>query len=362
MIMDEPMLKSRSDGGDEGAYSITILDAQEQSLFAGLDAESARRFFAYLFAQPSKPGQRPQLRSLAIGLYDPWCDRRSYPLGILWQSAPYSFCSHMCRYCYGRSYLRGKFKDGGRVKDGFRRKFDACLRRMNDLGLPPRHLSMANSTDILQAHLEREHRHVLFMLERLAGCRDMFSSFGILTKNPGVLLDDERYAALLRELGVEVQVSIAFFRDDAARHVEPGAPAVSDRMRAIEKLVTKGVRVAIRVDPLFPRNVPACPVLQGRDEDLIPLVRWAKQAGAAYIIGKPLKLPVMGAVDRELHRQLAPAFADKRGSYWRMPAEEQERLLRDMRDICAAEGLPFEHCFLNILKRNSQRHAAVAMG
>ena len=38
-----------------------------------------------------------------------------------------------------------------------------------------------------------------------------------------------------------------------------------------------------------------------------------------------------------------------------MPAEEQERLIQDMRDICAAEGLPFEHCFLNILKRSVQQ-------
>jgi len=318
-----------------------MLDAQEQALFAGLDAETARRFFAYLFTRPTGSDRKPQLRSLTIGLYDPWCDRRQYPLGILWQAAPYSFCSHMCRYCYGRSYLRGKFNGGGRVKEGFRRKFETCLRRMKDLGLPPRHLSMANSTDILQGHLEREHRHVLFMLERLVAHKVLFSSFGILTKNPAVLLDDEQYAACLLELAVEVQVSIAFFRDDAARDVEPGAPAVSERMRTVENLAAKGVRVAIRVDPLFPRNVPACPVLQDRDEDLIPLVRWAKQAGAAYIIGKPLKLPVMGAVDRELHQQLAPAFAVKRGSYWRMPVAEQERLIQDMRNICAAEGMPF---------------------
>jgi len=35
-----------------------------------------------------------------------------------------------------------------------------------------------------------------------------------------------------------------------------------------------------------------------------------------------------------------------------MPAAEQECVIQDMRDLCAAEGLPFEHCFLNILKRN----------
>ena len=291
---------------------------------------------------------------MTIGLYDPWCNREHYPLGILWQAAPYSYCSHMCRYCYGRSYLRGNFGGGGREKEGFRTKFETCLCRMRDLDLPPRHLSMANSTDMLQAHLERNHRHVLFMLERLLVFRNLFSSFGILTKNPGLLLDDERYASYVRELGAEVQVSIAFYRDAAARELEPAAPAVSDRMRAVEKLTARDIRVALRVDPLFPRHVPGCPALQGVEEDLLPLVRWAKGVGVAYVIGKPLKLPIRGSADRELHRQLAAAFQVRRGSYWRLPEAEKDRLVQEMEALCAAVGVPFEHCLHNILKRNEQ--------
>ena len=117
---------------------------------------------------------------------------------------------------------------------------------MRDLALPPRHLSMANSTDILQSHLEREHRHSLFMLERLASCRDLFSSFGVLTQNPGVLLDIPRYAEVLRHLDAELQVSLAFFRDEAAAAVEPCAPPPTARRRAVEALCALGVRVAIR--------------------------------------------------------------------------------------------------------------------
>ena len=334
---------------------IELLSPKDQALFAGLAAEDARVFFEYLFTQPKAPGGIPNLRSSTIGLYDPWCDRREYPLGILWQSAPYSFCSHMCRYCYGRSYLRGNFEGGGREKADFRRKFDRCLKQMRDLALPPRHLSMANSTDILQAHLERHHRHVLYMLQQLRSHQDLFSSFGILTKNPGVFWDNELYVSALCELRVEVQVSIAFFRDVPAQRMEPGAPPVTDRRRAVEQLTAKGVRVALRVDPLFPRRIPDCPALQGIDEDLVPLVRWARQVGVDHVISKPLKLPAKGVIDHGLQAELAAAFPVKRGSYRRMAQEEQNRLVREMREICASEGIPFEHCFHNILKRNGAR-------
>jgi len=332
--------------------AIELLSPKDRALFADQEAKDARGFFNYLFTHPKTPDGVPNLRSLAIGLYDPWCDRRQHPLGILWQSAPYSFCSHMCRYCYGRSYLRGKFNEGGREKADFRRKFDRCLKQMRESALPPRHLSMANSTDILQVQLERRHRHVLHMLERLCSHRDLFSSFGILTKSPGVLLDDERYVSALRQLGVEVQVSIAFFRDVPAQRLEPGAPAVTARRAAVEQLVARGVNVALRVDPLFPREITGCPTLQGADEDLVPLVRWAKQVGVGYVISKPLKLPAKGIVDHGLQTELAAAFPVKRGSYRRMTPEAQEKLVREMREICISEGIRFEHCFHNILKRN----------
>ena len=76
------------------------LTPKDLALFNGLSEDESQRFFSYLFSIPKKVGNKPNLRSQAIGLYDPFCDRHSYPLGILWQSAPYSFCDHGCVYCY----------------------------------------------------------------------------------------------------------------------------------------------------------------------------------------------------------------------------------------------------------------------
>lgn len=202
------------------------LSESDHALFQGLDDSETERFFSYLFSVPKKPDSVPSLRSQAIALYDPFCDRRVYPIGIMRQSAPYSFCNHGCSYCYGRNYLH-QFGRSATVKKGFRRAFYRSWEAMKSLNLPPRHLSMASSTDVFQEKLEKEHRHTLYMLQRLREYRDLFSSICILTKNPGMLLDDPAYVAAVKNLGLEVQVSIAFWRDEMGRRLEPGAPVVS---------------------------------------------------------------------------------------------------------------------------------------
>jgi len=330
------------------------LSETDHALFQGLDDSESERFAAYLFSVPKKPDGVPGLRSQAIGLYDPFCDRRVYPLGILWQSAPYSFCNHGCAYCYGRSYLH-QFGGGATVKKGFRRAFDRSLEAMKTLNLPPRHLSMANSTDVLQEKLEREHRHTLYMLQRLRGYRDPFSSFCILTKNPGILLDNPAYVEAVKDLHLEVQVSIAFWRDSVGKRLEPGAPLVSERRRAVERLVSEGVPVALRIDPLFPRGVAGCSEYQSLEEDLGPLVSWAAQTGIRYVITSPLKLVFRRNTVSWFNESVIKAFPVARGGYRRMPDPLQQRLLTDAKTLCQQHGLRLEHCFANILRRNPNR-------
>jgi DNA repair photolyase len=329
------------------------LSERDLALFQGLSEPEAERFISYLFSVPKKADGVPNLRSQAIGLYDPFCDRRAYPLGILWQCAPYSFCNHGCAYCYGRSYLH-QFGGGATVKKGFRRAFDRSLEAMKSLNLPLRHLSMANSTDVLQEKLEREHRHTLYMLQSLRTYRDLFSSFCILTKNPGILLDDPAYVAVVKDLGLEVQVSIAFWRDEMGKRLEPGAPLVSKRRRAVESLVSEGVPVALRMDPLFPRGVDGCTEYQSLEEDLGPLVSWAAQTGVSYVITSPLKLVFRRNTVSWFNQSVIKAFPVARGGYRRMPDALQQRLLADAKTLCQQYGLRLEHCFANILKRNAK--------
>ena len=294
------------------------LTPRDVALFNGLTGDEAQRFFEYLFPVPKSPEGIPKLRSQAIGLYDPFCDRRYYPLGILWQAAPYSYCDHLCLYCYGRSYLN-RFCHGAVVKKGFRRAFERCLLTMKNLRLPPRHLSMANSTDVLQGGLEKRHRDVLYMLRRLGEYPGLFSSIAMLTKNPGILFDHPDYIDALLDLRAEVQVSIAFFREAPGKFLEPGAPTVSERRAAVEKLVKAGIPVTLRIDPLFPRGVPGCTKYQGLEEDLKPLVKWAARSGVTSVISSPLKLVYRRNMAEAFNRSVITAFPETRGNYRRMP-------------------------------------------
>ena len=327
---------------------------RDAALFQGLTESEAERFCSYFFSRPKKPDGLPSLRSQAIGLYDPFCDRRRYSLGILWQSAPYSFCDHGCVYCYGRSCLR-RFKGGATVKRGFRRAFDRSLFVMQSLNLSPRHLSMANSSDVLQEKMEKEYRHTLYMLVRLRENREIFSSICILTKNPGILLDDPAYVGSLKVLNVEVQVSMAFWDDDMGKLLEPGAPTVSARRMAVEELAKKGVRVALRIDPLFPRGVEGCKKYQSLDKDIEPLVFWAACKGISYVISSPLKLGYRRNAVSWFNHSVMNAFPRVRRSYRRMPEPLQRRLMVDVKNLCRKYSLPLENCFANILKRNTAR-------
>jgi len=329
------------------------LTERDRALFAGMQDDEAQAVFAYLFSQPRQAGGAPRLRSRAIGLYDPFCDRRHHNLGLLWQAGPYSCCDHRCAYCYARSYL-ANFAHGGATKRGFGAAFSRCLEDLQRLKVPPRHLSMANSTDVLQARLEREHRAALFMFECIACYPGLFASVGVLTKHPEVLLDDERYTAALLSLGAEVQVSIAFFRDEAAARVEPGAPPPSLRRLAVERLAARGLRVVLRLDPLFPRGVPGVPDLQSWDDDVRPLVEWATRVPVAYVITSPIKLPFRRNLMEGFHRAMLPAFPVVRGSYRRMAPDVERAVVADLHLLGEAAGLSVEHCFANILRRARQ--------
>ena len=327
------------------------LTPKDLALFDGLSESESQRFFSYLFSVPKRAENTPNLRSQAIGLYDPFCDRRRYPLGILWQSAPYSFCNHGCVYCYGRSYLH-QFKGGATVKKGFRRAFDRSLSTIKTLNLPPRHLSMANSTDVLQEKLEGAHRHTLYMLKRLSEYHNLFSSICILTKNPGILFDDPAYIKSLQNLQVEVQVSMAFWRDEMGKLLEPGAPLISGRRTAVEKLLKEGVRVALRVDPLFPRGFKGCREYQDVEEDFEPLVSWAANAGVTHFISSPLKLVYRRNTVPWFNQSVISAFPEVRRSYRRMPQPRQDGLMRKLRELCDEAEMSLQHCFQNILQRN----------
>ena len=52
----------------------------------------------------------------------------------------------------------------------------------------------------------------------------------------------------------QVQVSLAFWRDEARRSYDLAAPTVEERIAGVRGLRDAGVPVVLRIDPLFPRS------------------------------------------------------------------------------------------------------------
>ena len=222
------------------------------------------------------------------------------------------------------------------------------------------------------------------MLEKLLEYRHRFSTVTILTKNPAALLQSaylERLLALnrfhsshprytyfqgndLQPLWLEV--SLAFWNDKSREMLEPDAPGVANRLEAVSQLQHAGVPVALRIDPLFPRD----PLPDGKRmgdfglfdlqsyDDLKHLVSFCKQQEIRKIIWSPLKItnPRTGELTllmqkfKRVYNHLAQDQPlDFRGGSWRLPREvSQPVILAPFLQLCQEAGIPTKNCKENL--------------
>ena len=148
------------------------------------------------------------------------------------------------------------------------------LKDMADLerfDVPPAPIHLSNSTDPFQP-MEARAGHTRLALEQILAHRQRFTSVVILTKNPKLAVE-LGCVDLFRQLGLLgqdhpnysgfartgapallVEVSIAFWRESPRQAYDPGAPGIGERMEGIRLLRRAGIPVALRIDPLFPRE------------------------------------------------------------------------------------------------------------
>ncbi|MFU8857311.1 MAG: hypothetical protein ACNA8S_09950 [Deferrisomatales bacterium] len=355
-------------------FLVGQVSSKYRRVFAGPEFSAAQRraIYRYLFAgRPRK--LPPSLRSRVVCLYDPLADRSSrFPDGLRWCVNVYVGCAHGCGYCYVNGYLREEVGEAARRKQAFREGFLRDIEELEGLGVPAAPLHLSNSTDPLQAALETEHRDCLFALREIACRRKRFTSITILTKNPA-LLCDAPYLEVVSDPGfrpLTVQVTCAFWRDEARAFYEPEAPPVAERLAAIERLAKAGVAVELRIDPLFPAtdvdsairghrplSEYGLPEAQTR-EDLEALVEFSRSTGVQVIVAKPLKVVVRGhgAPAKNWFGQL---YADAgggtrtmRGGTWRLPEPYQQVLLARVRQAAQGSGVSVRHCLHDLLTRS----------
>ena len=105
-------------------------------------------------------------------------------------------------------------------------------------------VSIANSSDPYP-RLEAETgltRKCLAILAQ-SNCR-----IQIITKSNLVTRDTD----LLTKAPATVAITITTDNDDKARLIEPYAPSPTERLKAVERLICKGIPVSVRIDPVIP--------------------------------------------------------------------------------------------------------------
>jgi len=167
----------------------------------------------------------------------------------------------------------------------------------------------------------------------------------------------------------QIQVSLAFFRDEARAVFEPGAPSAAERIEGLYALAEAGIATVLRIDPLFPRSpLPLTPRKAMKDfglpeaqtlDDLEHLVDLARSAGASHVVYSPVKIvqprwrPLSGPMAALLAVYRAVASPDKpvwRGMSWRLPSTvADEHVVGPFLEICQRTRVIPKFCMQDLI-------------
>lgn len=208
--------------------------------------------------------------------------------GEAWSVNPYSGCAHACSYCYVPDTIRAERRNWGSyvmVKKDLPTRLALAMQKAH------KHtVYFSTGTDPYQP-AEAEHRITRKCLEVLAR-KDW--PVEVLTRSPLVLRDLDLFTQFSQ---VRVGLSIPTLDDDLRRVLEPHAPAIPARLRALRKLSEAGI-------PTFANYTPACPPTT-LDADQI--ARTFLDAGTQWVNSKGLQ---------RADTVLAPIWEGLRGSAW----------------------------------------------
>ncbi|HEY4101322.1 MAG TPA: radical SAM protein [Gemmatimonadales bacterium] len=215
---------------------------------------------------------------------------------------PYIGCEFGCAYCYARDTHRWTVERATQRDDAAEvvREISALppataferriLVKQNAAALlattlhPSRlrgdPLVIGTATDPYQP-AERIFRITRSLLEVLLQYHDL--RLGVITKSPLIARDAALLAQLSERHKVTVSLSLGSIDAPLLRRLEPRTPAPHARLRAMRTLVAAGVRVGLLIAPILPGITDDRAALRA-------LIVAAKDAGAAWVAGSPLRM------------------------------------------------------------------------
>lgn len=213
---------------------------------------------------------------LALTSQLPFC---SVPLRI----DTYSNCQYSCSYCFSKArggasltksnqeivpaQLQKRLSQvslgrvSGAVDEFLERRIPVQLGGMNDPFSP----------------WERERKKTLETLEVLKNFQ-----YPTLISTKSTLLSEEPYLEILSRGNFLVRISVTAGSGASRTKLEKGVPSWEHRLRAVEKLTSKGIPVSLRFQP----------VIFGEESSVVHMIRSAASAGVKHISAEYLKLPI----------------------------------------------------------------------
>ena len=240
---------------------------------------------------------------------------------------PYTGCDHQCIYCYASSYI-SSFSDCRPKKDLL-----AVLKR-EAVRLNGETISIANSSDPYP-RAEATSGLTRRCLEILA---ESNCKIQIITKSNIVVRDDD----LLSKVPSTVALTITTDDDNLAKLIEPHAPSPSQRFRAAQDLIKKGIPVSVRIDPIIPS-------VNDQPQKLISALAsvGVKHLTCSTYKAKPDNWMRLAQAMPKVAENLKPLYfqqGEKIGGNTLLPKEFRFKLLKSVRDLAVANNMKFGVC------------------
>lgn len=264
-----------------------------------------------------------------LRIFDPWrsplCTCR-----LKYSLHPYTGCSHQCLYCYASSYIGRR---GSIPKKDFIHKLRKDLLKA-DKNL---FINMSTSSDPYPP-VEKGLMLTRRTLEILVN-----EGFRVLITTKSDLVS--RDIDLLSRTTSVVSVTITTLDEELARIIEPNAPTPKDRLRAIEKLSSKGIPICIRIDPVIPG-------LNDDPRDLKNLVSTISSLGVQHIVTSTFKarydslnrLIRVFPGKRDYWIKLYVDNGDRIGGYMYLKRELRSKILEPIVRFSIENGLTIATC------------------
>lgn len=208
-------------------------------------------------------------------------------------------CSHNCSYCYARSLL--EFRKLWHPADPAVADIDKIRRKLDKIK-PGTILRLGGMTDCFQP-IEEKHRITYQVIKEL---NKRIIGYLIVTKS--AMVADDEYLKIYDPELAHIQVTITSTDDEKAMEYEK-ASAVSDRIKAIEKLQRSGFDVSVRLSPFIPDNI---------DFDILNSIHCDK------ILVEFLRC---NAFIRKAFPMDYSEYTVKQSGYWHLPLEKKKEYL-----------------------------------